>query len=82
MLILTQPLNYGGRLYAIGEDVQGKLPLELIEQLQENGHLQELKPPENDTATLDPDSGNGDGGQKPAPDDPPDDGKPGRRRNG
>ncbi|OME03376.1 hypothetical protein BSK54_07955 [Paenibacillus odorifer] len=41
MLILKQPLNYGGRLYEIGENVRGKLPLDFIQELQESGHLEE-----------------------------------------
>ncbi|OBZ08923.1 hypothetical protein A8L34_22485 [Bacillus sp. FJAT-27264] len=41
MLILKQPLNYGGGLFEAGEDVRGRLPLDLIQQLQDDGHLEE-----------------------------------------
>ncbi|MEC0171161.1 hypothetical protein [Paenibacillus graminis] len=84
MLILTEPLNHGGRLYAIGEDVRGKLPLDLIQQLQDGGYIEE-QAPESDpvTADGDPDSGPNEGEQKLTPEDLAEDGKPVRgRRNG
>ncbi|MFX3635448.1 MAG: hypothetical protein ACE3L7_04120 [Candidatus Pristimantibacillus sp.] len=43
MLILKQPLNYGGGLFKVGEDVRGKLPLDLLEKLQEEGHIEEVE---------------------------------------
>lgn len=71
MLILTEPLNYGGRLYIAGEDVRGKLPLDLIQQLQDGGYIEEQEA-ERDLATAggEPDSGVGNGERKPALDDP------------
>lgn len=36
-MILKSPLNYGGRLYIAGENVKGKLPLEMLELLEEKG---------------------------------------------
>lgn len=38
---LTKPLNYGGRLWEVGETVTGKLPMDFIQELQKNGALDE-----------------------------------------
>jgi len=40
-MILKTPVNYGGRLYQPGENVAGKLPLDYLELLKNNGHLDE-----------------------------------------
>jgi len=40
-MILKTPVNYGGRLYQPGENVAGKLPLDYLELLRNNGHLDE-----------------------------------------
>ncbi|MEK5182131.1 hypothetical protein [Paenibacillus odorifer] len=58
MLILKEPLNYGGRLFEVGEDVRGRLPLELTQQLQEMGHLEEREEEksEDEVDTLSEDS--------------------------
>ncbi|MEK4882646.1 MULTISPECIES: hypothetical protein [Paenibacillus] len=58
MLILKEPLNYGGRLFEVGEDVRGRLPLELTRQLQEMGHLEEREEekPEDEVDALSEDS--------------------------
>lgn len=64
MLILTQPLNYGGRLYEVGEDVQGKLPLDVIQQLQEGGHIEESEEVVNEQVDEnDPPNGDGTDGE-------------------
>lgn len=39
MPILKKPLNYGGRLYSEGEEIQGQVPLEMIELLRETDAL-------------------------------------------
>lgn len=40
-MILKVPVNHGGRLFAAGDSVAGKLPLDYIELLRKNGHLAE-----------------------------------------
>ncbi|MEC0234068.1 hypothetical protein P4H71_06950 [Paenibacillus kribbensis] len=40
-MILKQPLNYGGRLWEAGENVQGQLPVDFILELQANGALED-----------------------------------------
>ncbi|WJH28442.1 hypothetical protein N6H13_25970 [Paenibacillus sp. CC-CFT742] len=40
MPILKKPLNYGGRLYVEGEEIQGQVPLEMIELLRETDSLE------------------------------------------
>lgn len=47
-MILKNPVNYGGRLFEPGENVRGKLPLDLIEVLQENGQLDPVDPAETE----------------------------------
>lgn len=39
MPILNKPLNYGGRLFTEGEEIQGHVPLEMIEILRETDAL-------------------------------------------
>lgn len=36
---VASPVNFAGRLFMPGESVKGELPLEMIEQLKENGFL-------------------------------------------
>lgn len=38
---LNKPLNYGGRLWGVGERVTGRLPMDFIQELQKNGALDE-----------------------------------------
>lgn len=40
-MILKTSVNYGGRIFAVGENVAGKIPLEYLGLLRENGHLEE-----------------------------------------
>ena len=40
MMILKVPVNHGGRLFAVGESVAGKLPPDYIDLLRQNGHLE------------------------------------------
>lgn len=46
-MILKNALNHGGRLYLAGEDVKGKLPLDMIQLLQEKGGFEDVIPLEN-----------------------------------
>jgi len=63
MLRLTESLNYGGRLYEIGEDVRGKLPLEVIQQLQEGGHIEEVEDVRNEQEVDGEPNGDAGGGE-------------------
>ncbi|MFB4326015.1 hypothetical protein RB298_27195 [Priestia sp. BR_2] len=45
-MILREPLNFAGRLYAAGESVKGQLPLDMIDALRKNNKLDEVA---NDT---------------------------------
>lgn len=38
-MILREALNYAGRLYMPGDNVKGKLPLDLIQRLKDNGRF-------------------------------------------
>lgn len=38
-MIVVNPVNFAGRLFMPGESVKGELPLDVIEQLKENGFL-------------------------------------------
>jgi|GEM_PF-6488592 len=67
MLILTQPLNYGGRLYEVGDNVRGRLPLDVIAQLQAGGHIEEIDPVNAEGGEAVPPSGEGEGGQSDKP---------------
>lgn len=40
-MILREPLNFAGRLYAAGESVKGQLPLDMIEALRKYNKLDE-----------------------------------------
>ncbi|QLG39388.1 hypothetical protein HW560_15685 [Paenibacillus sp. E222] len=41
--ILKQPLNFGGRLFETGENIQGHIPLDMVELLQGQGVLEEIE---------------------------------------
>lgn len=51
---VASPVNFAGRLFMPGESVKGELPLDMIEQLKENGFLEEAvsqdDEPDNPTA--------------------------------
>lgn len=40
-MIITQPVNYGGRIYEAGENVRGKLPADMLILLQNSGVIQQ-----------------------------------------
>lgn len=44
-MILKEAVNFAGRLYAAGEDVKGKLPLDFLELLKEKGKLEDSEQP-------------------------------------
>ncbi|MET3831020.1 hypothetical protein ABIC86_002486 [Paenibacillus sp. DS2363] len=59
--ILKQPLNFGGRLFETGENIQGHVPLDMVELLQGQGALEEVDEaseehtqPSDDTVTVEP----------------------------
>ncbi|WP_044480445.1 hypothetical protein [Paenibacillus antibioticophila] len=57
-MILNEALNYGGRLYMAGENVKGKLPLDLIRTLRDNGKFADLDTEENTGSLMeDPEGG-------------------------
>lgn len=42
-MILKKPLNFGGRLYNVGDDVKGKLPLDMIATLKSKGAFEDFE---------------------------------------
>nr|WP_145402966.1 hypothetical protein [Paenibacillus xylanexedens] len=59
MAILTKPLNYGGRMFAVGENIQGHVPLDMIQLLEKEGAISTEQAPEEQalpSAAADPSS--------------------------
>lgn len=52
-MILKEPLNFAGRLFAAGESVKGRIPLDMIEILQKRGKLDEQTSDDDDKSSLD-----------------------------
>ncbi|MDM5278808.1 hypothetical protein QUF95_15525 [Paenibacillus silvae] len=46
MAILNKPLNYGGRLFAVGENIRGHVPLDMIQLLEKEGAVSTEEAPE------------------------------------
>lgn len=55
-MILKSPVNYGGRLYAIGENVRGKLPPDYLDLLRANGHILDIQATEEPKDEVEQDS--------------------------
>lgn len=52
---LTRALNFGGRIYPEGEDIAGKIPLDMIEVLRASGGIEEQAAEQQvDANALDP----------------------------
>lgn len=64
-MILREPLNFAGRLYAAGESVKGQLPLDMIEALRKNNKLDEATDETQDDFNPDGDGGSNDLGNLP-----------------
>ncbi|MFJ2044530.1 hypothetical protein ACIOBL_13035 [Paenibacillus taichungensis] len=41
MAILNKPLNYGGRLFEVGDNIRGQVPLDMIQLLKKEGVVSE-----------------------------------------